>query len=475
MTDEAAATDGRLPVADSLLAPLLDTAASVLQLLDAADVPPVLRTLSGFDRRGLTSGPARVQLRRAVELDEAFRSLVVQEFLGRPEVVAALDTWSAPGALRRVDDAAERADLPLLASALYAAQPEGWEFGLGVVCSASDRKRTDKERDDEARAREVQLGNLDEARRRAESARDDARAELKRVEQLLREERGTRRDREAKVERAAEAAEQRAKEAEAAIAKARGAGEMAETRLRREADRARDAERQLRELKREVSAREEIDRGTAKPLASEQLGSLAHAAVRARELASELEAVVRASGPLGDETAVGPADADDDAGAARAPEPDVTTVRRAVPHCPPGMRTDRPEALDAMLRTRGVVLVVDGYNVSMLGWPDATVAEQRDRLIAALSALHLKLRCDSVVVFDGSDIEGVQPPRRPGVRVVFSSDGEKADPVVVREAASPRPDTPVIVATSDGWVRGEAEGTGAVVVPAATLLEVLRR
>src|SRR6476659_10485399 len=105
--------DARLPVADSLLVPLLDTAAAVLQLLDAADVPPVLRTLSGFDRRGLTSGPARVQLRRAVELDEAFRSLVVQEFLERPEVVAALDTWSAPGALRRVDDAAERADLPL--------------------------------------------------------------------------------------------------------------------------------------------------------------------------------------------------------------------------------------------------------------------------------------------------------------------------------------------------------------------------
>ena len=155
---------------------------------------------------------------------------------------------------------------------------------------------------------------------------------------------------------------------------------------------------------------------------------MAHAAVRARELAAELEAVVRASGPLGDGTAVGPTDADDDAGTARAPAPDLTTVRRAVPHCPPGMRTDRPEALDAMLRTRGVVLVVDGYNVSMLGWPDATVAEQRDRLIAALSALHLKLRCDVVVVFDGSDVEGVQPPRRPGVRVVFSSDGREGRP-----------------------------------------------
>src|ERR1700720_591809 len=109
----------QLPVAASLLVPLLDTAAAVLQLLDAADIPGVLRPLGGFDRRGLTSGPARLQLRRAVESDEGFRELVFQEFLGRPEVTAALDTWSAPGALRRVDDAAERADLPLLASALF--------------------------------------------------------------------------------------------------------------------------------------------------------------------------------------------------------------------------------------------------------------------------------------------------------------------------------------------------------------------
>ena len=89
------------------------------------------------------------------------------------------------------------------------------------------------------------------------------------------------------------------------------------------------------------------------------------------------------------------------------------------------MRADRPDALDAMLRTRGVVLVVDGYNVSMLGWRDATVAEQRDRLVAALSGLHLKLRCDVVVVFDGADVEGVQPaPAARGAGRVLDRGGE---------------------------------------------------
>jgi predicted RNA-binding protein with PIN domain len=119
--------------------------------------------------------------------------------------------------------------------------------------------------------------------------------------------------------------------------------------------------------------------------------------------------------------------------------------------------------------------VVDGYNVSMAGWPGASAAEQRERLVAGLAALHLRLRCDSVVVFDGADVEGVQTSRRPGVRVVFSAGDEGADPVVVREAAAPARDVAVVVASSDAWVRTEAERTGAVVVPGATLLEVLRR
>jgi hypothetical protein len=494
MLDSASdANDTRLPLPDSLLVPFLDAAAGVLHGLDATDVPPVLRPLAGFDRRGMTSGPARTQLRRALETDDDFRARVVEEFGARPEVAAALDTWSAPGALRRVEDAAERADLPLLASALYAARPAGWEFGLGVVCTAAERKRADKERADEARAREVQLTNFDEARRRAEAARDDARDELRRVEQQLRDERGGRRDREAKAARDAETAERRAREAEAALSKARAEVEMAESRLGREADRAREAERNLRELRREVTARDVGARDAGSALAGEQLGALETAAGRARELAADLDDLAQTARSARPAPSAGPA-AHEPGREAASPEPDRggagagagesspraaasagAPARRTVPTCPPGMRSDTPEALDAMLRTRGVVLVVDGYNVSMAGWPGASAAEQRDLLVSGLSALHLRLRCDSVAVFDGADVEGVQPPRRPGVRIVFSAAGEGADPVVVREAAGPAPGVPVVVASSDAWVRRESERTGAVVVPGPTLLEVLRR
>ena len=91
-----------------------------------------------------------------------------------------------------------------------------------------------------------------------------------------------------------------------------------------------------------------------------------------------------------------------------------TPGRRTPVPCPPGLRADQPEGLDAMLRTRGVVLVVDGYNVSMLGWPGTPVDRQRDRWCGALERLHLRLRCDVVVVFDGADVEGVTPRRSAG-------------------------------------------------------------
>ena len=128
-----------------------------------------------------------------------------------------------------------------------------------------------------------------------------------------------------------------------------------------------------------------------------------------------------------------------------------------------------------MLRTRGVVLVVDGYNVSMAGWPGTPVDRQRDQLVGALERLHLRLRCDVVVVFDGADVVGVTPRRTRGVRVVFSPAGEPADPVIIREVAALPLQVPVVVASSDGWVRDHAAREGATPVAAATLLEVLRR
>jgi len=329
-----------------------------------------------------------------------------------------------------------------------------------VLCASFDRQRAEKERDDDAKAREMQLTSLDEARRRAEAARDDARATVDRLEAQLHDERRGRRDRELRADRAIDDAARRREESEASVAQAEAAAADAEARVAREAARAREAELRLRDLRRETADREQA-RAHAGGLAPDEVRALSEAARDAQRLATRLNGLTKL-------TTSASASATSDSGDG------VAGPRLRVP-CPPGLEADSAEGLDAMLRTRGVQLVIDGYNVSMEGWPDALIVDQRERLVAALARLHLRLRCDVVVVFDGADVAARPSVIRPGVRVLFSSAGEKADPVVVREVARLPNTTAAIVVSSDQWVRDHSAAEGATVVSSGVLLEVLRR
>jgi predicted RNA-binding protein with PIN domain len=60
------------------------------------------------------------------------------------------------------------------------------------------------------------------------------------------------------------------------------------------------------------------------------------------------------------------------------------------------------------------------------------------------------------------------------LRVLFSAAGEDADDVVVREVARLPKRVPVVVASSDAWVREHAEKEGAIVIASNTLLAVAR-
>ena len=134
-----------------------------------------------------------------------------------------------------------------------------------------------------------------------------------------------------------------------------------------------------------------------------------------------------------------------------------------------------PAAIEAMIRTPGLAVIIDGYNVSMLAWPDATPAEQRDRLCDALAEFQLRFRCDVTVVFDGAEVPGVRPMRRRGLRVVFSAAGQEADEVVVSEVMFRPTEVPVIVVSSDREVRAGAEMEGATVLASDELLQLMRR
>lgn len=474
------------PVPGSLLVPLLDTAADLLRELELPDIPPGVRPLAGFDRRGLARGAARQQLRRTIETDESFRNRVVARFCERREVEAAVQAWEPDETLRIVAEAAERADLPLLASALYAAQPPGWEFGLGVVCAISERERNHQQASEEHKARETQLAGMAESRRRADAAREAAEQRVEVLEEELREERAGRRVRETEASQVVAAAERQVEQVERELVNTRTALEAAEARLRRESQRARDAEAQLRELRRTHPDRDTRAGGDSdaaphrSALRPEDAQVLVDAADLARRLADGLHGVAeQARRVLPAQPATKPP-AEAQTERVQGPEPRATPTRdrparRAQARVPPGMVEDAPDVLEAMLRTPRAVLVVDGYNVSMLAWGDASPAEQRERLLSAIVELQLRTRARMIVVFDGADVEGLPPPRSSGVRVVFSPQGEEADAVVIREAAALPLDIPVIVASSDSWVAENARSADARVVSSETLLRALRR
>jgi predicted RNA-binding protein with PIN domain len=144
---------------------------------------------------------------------------------------------------------------------------------------------------------------------------------------------------------------------------------------------------------------------------------------------------------------------------------------------PGGMFDDTVEAAEHLLRAPGAVLVVDGYNVTMTGWPELGAADQRRRLVAALSDLAARTASHVELVFDGADIDPVPvpTPARQMVRVRFSDPGVEADDVVIELAGCIPAATPVIVASSDNRVREGARRAGANLLHARQLLDVMGR
>lgn len=443
------------PLPEALLAPLLDAAGETLRALELDDVPGPLRQLHGFHARGLARGAARQQLRSAMESDERFRKRVVESFLDQPEVRSALEGWSTAVAPQQIDAAAARSDLPLLTSALVAARPSGWLYGLGLANATFERSRHVHEADAALEALEQRLDQTEEARRRAEDALTTAEDRTRELDRELREERGARRLREEQGRRAVDAAR---REVEDALGESERLQRSTEELKRRE---QRTAEK-LRTVEAELRAMREATSGPEVTLRDRDLQALVDAAALADRLAKGLGGVADRVQTL------------------RAPRSSAATrsgskrERRAPLRVPPGMTLDAPEAVDAMVRTPGAVLIVDGYNVTKRAWPNLSLSEQRDRLVSAMTGLHARTSCDATVVFDGAAVGPSPADRRPGVRVRFSDANEEADAVVVREVASLPSRVPVLVVSSDREVQVLSEAEGATVVSADTFLRALR-
>lgn len=140
------------------------------------------------------------------------------------------------------------------------------------------------------------------------------------------------------------------------------------------------------------------------------------------------------------------------------------------------MEADSVDGFDALLGTAGTVVMVDGYNVSMKGWPNLELHQQRASLLDAVGALQARGGATWHLVFDGSD-DGARPAVSAplAVRVHFTPSGIEADDRLLEFVEQVPGDDPVIVVSSDHRVRDGARDRGASVVSSETLLSLVRR
>lgn len=151
------------------------------------------------------------------------------------------------------------------------------------------------------------------------------------------------------------------------------------------------------------------------------------------------------------------------------PEP----VRRKALPLPGGVMGDSSAAAEYLLRS-GASILVDGYNVAKLAWPNLDLAGQRVVLLDAIENLVKRFGSDVTVVFDGADVVGATADGRRIVRVVFSPAGVIADDVIRDEVRRLPASRQVVVVTNDQAILRDVRAMGANTLSSDQLLDLVR-
>jgi predicted RNA-binding protein with PIN domain len=471
-------------VPEPLLAGYLDTALSTLRAADQTDLPGPLRQYQTWTPRRLRNPRVLGVVRRTLDLDESFRKAVDERVLEEEEALArlvragrhaeALASGETPEAVARVGIAL------------------GQE-GQGAVQAAVEAAATSQARAEAAAVRSALAGaesELDAARQRAETEAAAARVSREELRAAREELRRVERERRALAERM-EGLERELVQSAAAL---RAAREEAADERRRLRGRASELQARLAESQRNERALRR-SAGQVDPAVTEAVGALERdLAVLRRVTGLEEEGIGRgtgassgAAGGGGTGTGQSPGAAggagrgtgtgqSPGAGRGTGRPPGAGAARRAErrPLAVPGGRgADDPETLAAWMGADGVLVLVDGYNVTKhpQGFPERGLEDQRTLLLDLCRRLARRFGAEVTVVFDGGTV-GPIPTRLPlgPVEVVFTDPGRTADDeIVVRVNAAP-PERPVVVVTSDNELRSRVGALGATVVRSPALL-----
>lgn len=421
---------------------LVPVAAAALPGIRPAELPARLRPFARFapTRRAKLAGSA---LREELATNPAFRQLVAElaQNAGTPLAQAVI-----------AGDVPDDADPVEVAALGFLLRPPGWRE---LITQAAQQVQAGEVADADA-------ARVAAAEQRAAAAEHDRaiaqrEAEKLRVElaQLRAEAEDLRRRQRASAKELREATRKERKAADA-LSSERGRLKQAEN------DHAAEVRRLKAQLDDSVGALERARQGArdTRTLNEARLWLL-------------LETVSGAAHGLRRELGMDPAPhspADFVADEQQTPEAERAAGARAR-----GLEADDPARLDQLLALPQCHLLVDGYNVTIGGWGDSTLEQQRNRLVRGLSGLAAQTGSEVTVVFDGADprIGASGSPR--GVRVLFSRKDQTADEVI-RALARAEPDgRPVVVVSSDKEVADGTRRHGAYTLPAEALRRRLDR
>ncbi|MDP9068942.1 MAG: NYN domain-containing protein [Actinomycetota bacterium] len=395
--------------------------AAYLRAAATPELPPALATLKKTVQAPKALARQRDRLLAVLE-DEAQRALIL-EWLedGKPAL--------SQGEVEALKLATER--------------PEGWADRLAERTKAargpapsSSSNVVELERKLE-REKEAHRKAKEEAKR-AKGAELAAikveRARSLRLDEELSDLRALMREREADVRDARAVAERATKELERTKRKARSDVDDLRERLQQSRDEARELKKKLTALERETAAASRSSKRAA-----------------------------AAKSPATEERPRGP---------------------RVVLPVPKGRLADAPETLAEWLRRDDVTLLVDGYNVtrSATGYGHLALEQQRERLRDSLKNLANRLKVETVLVWDGGEVE--PGTRRPGAgylteeyseadRSGTGADRDRADRHIVGRLKT-MPPRPVVLVTNDRGLQDEARRERATIATSAQLLAQLR-
>lgn len=404
--------------------------------------PKVLKSL--FKEARIPTG-ALGRVRRAIEADEEFRRAVgagaVPElvddvgrlWLQRPDGWEEQIAERIDGAILEEESADLRRDLKRSEKRRRAAEQAATRSRIEVVDRVSEIELLRSELDAERAESATAASEIDDLRRELIEARNDARHA---------------RDR-------AAAATARA---EAAVASAPSAGEEAEPSTEGEVLSGGEAALDHEEVATEPSASIDHD-------------ELAAALGLADDLAAQLSRLMESRGTDStshDSTSM-IGGATDRTGRQR--RADRSPGRRRPIALPGGTISTSAAAAEALVRADATILV-DGYNVAMLAWPDRRLDEQRDALLGRCENLARRCSAEIVVVFDGASVVGAHADRRRTVRVEYSPSDVTADDVIRSHVRSLPIERGVVVVTNDREIVDDVRRLGANVVPSNAFIAI---